>query len=53
MICDTCKFMIDSVDEVVTPMGTFPIHTRRCEKHETCGGEWCDKYEEKDGEAEC
>lgn len=53
MICDTCKFLIDSVDDVKTPMGSFPVHTLRCKRHETCGGEWCKKYEPKEGEAKC
>lgn len=52
MICDKCKFLIDSVDDVNTPMGSFPVHTCRCEKHETCGGEWCDKYEKKEGDVD-
>lgn len=50
MICYTCKFFIDSVEDVSTPMGSFPVHTYRCKKQETCGGEWCNKYEKKDGE---
>ena len=48
MICDTCKFLIDSVDDVNTPTGSFPVHTLRCKQRETCGGEWCNKYEKKE-----
>ena len=53
MICDTCNFLIDSVDEVDTPMGSFLVHTHRCKKRKTCGGEWCDTYEGRDKNEIC